>query len=251
MQRTRRKLAAILPTIAILAAIGTAASRPFPDESKALEQKEAKAWVEANFDRLPKTLEGVASLEERYRKPFVLKFDGSARVAFWREQMESFIKPRAELTPAQLTVVDAAGIRLNRQQIDFIRAAIDSLEYGVGVGDTKLRNEFSGRFCPSALRLFPKDVALKIFATAGPYGPAQTKISQASMIEGVTTALANVAVKLGLRQRLLPDCQCAINSVCGCIGGTCVYSDCNTSGTGCGCFFGGMCTGRECFPHQG
>ncbi len=248
MQRRQRRIARIVPALAIFALVGMAATSPFPNARAAAEQNGARQWVAAHIDRLPKTLDAIAALPVAYRKAIVINLADSEREAIWRAHLESFVKPRAELSATQQNIRDSLGITLNETQVAFIQETLASLHGGIGEGTTtEAKKAYAAAVCKKAQTLFSKPVAFRITATIGVAAPMRTPVAKASLINSATDAIRGATVVLGLRHPLQEDCVCSVNSLCDCIGGTCVYSDCKPSWAGCGCMYVFECDGKTCF----
>jgi hypothetical protein len=70
-----------------------------------LGRDEILAWVEAHRHELPRTLTELSRFPMPFRKEIVLAHTPEARIALWREHMESFLVPEAGLTADQQALV--------------------------------------------------------------------------------------------------------------------------------------------------
>lgn len=254
MQRTRKRLAAILPVLTVLAVIATAASRPFPVNKRAVDIQNGMLWANANKGHLPTSLEEVAALSPGYRKAVLINESVTLAQfeALWRGHLESFVKPVGELTPIQHQIRASLGVALTSVQVAFIRNTLDSLHAGLGAPeDTASRKAWAGALCASVKKLFDKSIAGRIFATVGPLPQDKPAIEQASLISDIATDIRGITVKLGLRKPPMFSCVCSINSICDCPGGTCVYDVPNCGQIpGCGCLSLAECDGAQCWASE-
>lgn len=211
MQRTGKRLAAVLPALGVLALVGIAATSPFPRESAAAEQAAAREWVAQNAGRLPTTYEGIAALPLTYRKAIMVSLTDSQREAVWRSHLESFVKPRQELTPAQLRVRDSLGITVSEAQWSFIWETLESLRTGIGEGTTsEAKQAYAARVCKKAKLLFPELAAFRVVAAIGVVPDRRKPVGMASLMGDVTAAIREATVTLGLRQHSLVDCAASV-----------------------------------------
>jgi len=239
----------------VLALIGTAATRPIPLDTRSKEIMDGTKWVAANVGHLPTTLDELSALPPGYRTVVETHPTVSVdqREAFWRSQLESFVKPEAELTPIQRKIRASLEKPLNAAQLAFIRMTLDSLHNGIGSGaDSAQRKAFARKVCADTKKLFSRAQGSRIFAALGPIPPTTRRIKEASLIDGFSTSVLALTVRLGLRMRPPGYCVCNVDAWCDCPGASaCVYDQpqgiCETRLTGCGCFHLSDCNGSLCY----
>lgn len=251
MQRTRRRMAAIMPALSGMALVAMAATSPFPNARAAAEQAAAREWVARNADHLPKTFEEIAGYPVTYRKAIVVRLTDSESEALWRTHLESFVRNRQDLSPMQLRVREALGVAtLNEEQLSFLKETLESLHAGIGEGTTtETKKAYALEVCKRAKALFPKSVAFRITGVVGAADPMRKAVGKASLV-GLTDAIRGATVKLGLRQAPVEDCGCNSDSTCSCPNDEECLGGCKPTTVGCGCFGVFGCDGGGCFVTQ-
>jgi hypothetical protein len=139
-----------------VAAIGLVVAGKTPAFA-ATEKSDARAWVEANRDRLPETYDAVVGRPMAYRKAIYQASSPQVRSRLWVEQLRRYRAARSDLTKAQVTVLDEAlTIASDHTTFDYERSDFSAVISRVDKLSESARTEFG------------TDAARDVLATLGP-----------------------------------------------------------------------------------
>jgi hypothetical protein len=139
-----------------VAAIGLVVAGKTPAFA-ASEKSDARAWVEANRDRLPQTYDAVVARPMAYRKAIYQASSPQVRSRLWVEQLRRYRAARPDLSQSQVAVLDEAlTIASDHTTFDFQRSDFSAVLSRVD------------KLSESARKAFGTDEARDVLATLGP-----------------------------------------------------------------------------------
>lgn len=257
-----KRLVAVAATVAVSAALVTAATRPETPSESARIVGEARAWVKANATRLPYEYEALAKLSQPYRAAILTALPADHRTELWKRHLDSFLLPPEQLNATQRETARRLGHTLDPRQRALVQLMRDSVVPKAFDPALTLeqRQAIVTPTCIAGKALLGRQLGFAIVGMVGPLDTAYTAIvareakarsvKQASIFEFdlLVRVVRSGLGRTGLVKRAsVPGCSCHVASFCDCPGGYwCVGGGCEMIPEGCGCFGNYSCNGDSC-----